>query len=94
MLADNARTESFPAAIEKTFDGKHPCSLCKQIAKGRQSEKQSDQQTDLKKLEFFNQPVVLIINPPNHFVLIGDRSVAMPVFTQAPPVPPPRSLPG
>lgn len=44
MLADNARTNSLPAAIGKTFDGKHPYALCKQIAKGRRSERKSDQQ--------------------------------------------------
>ncbi len=94
MLADNARTDSLPAAIEKTFDGKHPCALCKKIAKGRQSEKKSDQQNDLKRLEFFNQAVVFIIHAPDDFVLLGEHIAVMPALNQTPPVPPPRSLTG
>jgi hypothetical protein len=92
MLADNARTDSFPTAIEKTFDGKHPCSLCKQIAKGRHSQNKSDQQNDVKRLEFFNQLVVFIINPPDHFILCGENSTSLPELIHAPPVPPPRSI--
>src|SRR5258708_36952071 len=56
MLAENARTDSFQTALAKTFDGRHPCALCRQIAQGRQPEKKSDPQLDIKKLESFNQP--------------------------------------
>jgi hypothetical protein len=95
MLANNARTDSLPAAFEKTFDGKHPCALCKQIAQGRQDEKRSDAQLELKKLEFLHQRVALGIDSPSTFVLLGFRTDATaPLRTQSPPVPPPRSLPG
>ena len=91
MLADNARVTSFPAAIEKTFDGQHPCPLCKQIAQGRQCEKKSDVQTELKKLEFFHQSVVLLVNSPVHFVTLPEANATGPLLTQTPPVPPPRA---
>jgi hypothetical protein len=94
MLAENARTDSFQTALTKTFDGRHPCALCKQIAQGRQSEKKSDPQLDLKKLEFFSQPVVFIINSPTRFVLSGGRDSTAAQLPHSPPVPPPRSLPG
>jgi len=94
MLAENARTDSFQTALVKTFDGRHPCALCKQIAQGRQSEKKSDPQLNLKKLEFFSQPVVFIINSPTHFVLSGERDSTAALRPHAPPVPPPRSLAG
>ena len=35
MLADNLTTHSFGAALQRTFDGKHPCPLCKAIAEGK-----------------------------------------------------------
>jgi hypothetical protein len=33
MLAENLRTVLFADAVVRTFDGQHPCSLCKVIAK-------------------------------------------------------------
>jgi hypothetical protein len=91
MLADNSRTESLPAAIEKTFDGHHPCALCKQIASGRQSEKKSDAQLEMKKLEFLHQQSMVFVQSPSHFVLLGERDATGPLLAQTPPVPPPKS---
>lgn len=91
MLADHAQTDSFAVAVEKTFDGRHPCALCKQIDKGRKSERKSDQQNDLKKLEFFNERVVLVFSPPTDFVVLPDRSAFLRSLGHAPPVPPPRA---
>ncbi len=90
MFADNARCAPLSAAFEKTFDGKHPCPLCKKIAQGRQSEKKSDVQTELKKLEFFNQQLPFILTPSAHFILAGQRSAQAPSLSRTPPVPPPR----
>ena len=42
MLADNLHSSSLPEALVKTFDGKHPCRLCKTIAAGKKSEKKSE----------------------------------------------------
>jgi len=93
MLADNARVAPLSEAIEKTFDGKHPCELCKCIAKGRHSEKKSDTQVEVKKLEFLRQSVALVIASPTHFMLSGEREIFPSSLTQTPPVPPPRALP-
>jgi hypothetical protein len=92
MLANNARVAPLSAAIEKTFDGRHPCPLCRKIAQGRQSEKKSDVQTELKKLDFFNQQLAFILNPPSHFTLLGQRDAFAPALTRTPPVPPPRAF--
>ena len=94
MLAENARTDSFQTALEKTFDGRHPCPLCRQIAQGRQSEKKSELQSTLKKLEFFNQSVDFIINSPSRFILSAESESTAAMLPNSPPVPPPRSLPG
>ena len=93
MLADNARVASLTEALGKTFDGKHPCPICKKIAQGRQSEKKSDFQTELKKLDFFNQQPAFCFNPPGHFTLAGQSTALAPWLSRTPPVPPPRSLP-
>lgn len=93
MLVDNARVSTLSVALEKTLDGKHPCPICQQIAKGRQSEKKSDIQTELKKLDFFNQQPVFVFNPPLHFFLAGQSGAPAPSLSRTPPVPPPRILP-
>ncbi len=91
MLADNVCTNPLPAALEKTFDGNHPCALCKEIAKGRQGEKKTDAQLDLKKFEFVQQTVRLFIHAPENFRLTGEYLSTPQSLTFAPPVPPPRN---
>ena len=49
MLVDNLAIAPLSTAIQRTFDGKHPCALCKAVAEGRQSEKKSDSAFSLKK---------------------------------------------
>jgi hypothetical protein len=93
MLANNARTECLADAITKTFDGRHPCPMCRQIAESRQSEKKSDMQIETRKLEYPREVAVFIFTPPNHFFLLGERISSAPLLTEAPPTPPPREYP-
>ncbi len=92
MLTENAREATISEAFEKTFDGKHPCSLCKEIAKGQQSEKKSDQRSEIKRLDFVYQPSVLLIEPSSHLRLFDELRVIAGVREEAPPTRPPRSL--
>ena len=94
MLAHNAQAGGIQEAWQKTFDGNHPCALCKTIAKGQQTEKKSELQTNLKKLELFNETISIVLNPPAHFHCLSERDAAAPLRVQSPPVPPPRILPG
>jgi len=48
MVVQYSRNASFPEAISKALDGKHPCSLCWMIQKGRAAEKQANQKAKLK----------------------------------------------
>jgi hypothetical protein len=94
MLAENAGTGPLGEAIVKTFNGKHPCPLCKCIAQSRQSEKKADWQTSLKKFEFPSQSTVFFISAPVQFYLQGETVATAPLLAETPPVPPPRSLAG
>jgi len=95
MLADNLRDASLVEAVEKTFDGKHPCTLCKEISTGKKSEQKSEFQFSLKKLEFTAHVTAYYFSPPQNFHLTGERHVTLQPLTLAPPLPPPRSiLPG
>ncbi|MEW6302499.1 MAG: hypothetical protein AB1705_03455 [Verrucomicrobiota bacterium] len=52
-------------ALAKTFDGKHPCSLCKFVADGKQSEKQREAQKPVPKLDLLAAvPRVFLMHPP------------------------------
>lgn len=93
MLAKNARTEPLSEAISQTFDGHHPCPLCRQIAENRQREKKSDAQPELKRLEYSLDRIAFVICPPNHFYLQSESLSSAPLLTEQPPTPPPRAFP-
>ena len=38
MVVEFAQTDSLAVAVEKTFDGEHPCPMCQKIQRGREKE--------------------------------------------------------
>ncbi|HXT10316.1 MAG TPA: hypothetical protein VN873_02050 [Candidatus Angelobacter sp.] len=94
MLAENLHTSSFKQAIRSTFDGKHPCCLCKEIARDKQSEKKSDVQFDLKKLDLSLGNFEIVFRPPSASHELQAANESADSLTRAPSVPPPRQLPG
>jgi hypothetical protein len=52
MLADNLNRGSVCQAVSRTFDGKHPCPLCKAIAAGKKSDQKKPGSFTMQKLEF------------------------------------------
>jgi hypothetical protein len=44
MLLNYSRSGSVASAVEKTFDGRHPCPLCKAISKGEEGGKKQEYQ--------------------------------------------------
>ena len=63
MVVSYSSAAPLKEALQKTFDGKHPCSLCNEIAKGRQSEKQSIP-TAAKKFEFSYSATRFVFSAP------------------------------
>jgi hypothetical protein len=92
MLAENLRSDPLSQALTNTFDGKHPCPLCKMVAAGKDAEKKSDFTPQLKKLEFPPSPESLVLIAPArfHFLLQADSFAES--RTSPPLTPPPRSL--
>jgi hypothetical protein len=92
MFADNFCTHSVKEAMTETFDGKHPCCLCKVIAAGKQSEKKTEFSFQSQKLEFppANENFVLIA--PTQFQLLPQVNSAAKSFTQKPLLQPPRGF--
>ena len=92
MLVDNLATTSLSAALQRTFDGKHPCALCKAVAEGKKSEKKADTLLRLKKFEGLNASVAIAFPPPASFPQIAAPNASLESFSHAPPTPPPRAV--
>jgi hypothetical protein len=91
MLAENLRdSATFSEAVVKTFDGSRPCTLCLQISAGKKSEKKTEFQFGLKKLEFTIGQSTFLFCPPQAFRLGGAPPDELYGLTLAPPLPPPR----
>ncbi len=93
MVVSYSSAAPLKEAIAKTFDGKHPCSLCNEIAKGRQSEKQSVP-TAAKKFEFSYSATLFVFSAPSNYWQVEPPEAFGSPLARTPPVPPPRQLPG
>jgi hypothetical protein len=91
MLADNLRDANLTQAVQRTFDGKHPCTLCKQISAGKKAEKKSEF-SSVKKLEFVSSAEVRVYQPAQTFYLLPNHVDSFGELAHRPPSPPPRSL--
>jgi hypothetical protein len=94
MVVNYSHDGSFGEALEKTFDGKHPCTLCKAIAAGKKSEKQPESGPVAKKLEFSYSRTVFVFCPPTHFRELGRLDERTDPLNGPPPVPPPKFISG
>lgn len=92
MLAKNLQTESVGEAITKTFDGAHPCKMCKQISAGKKAEKKADLTLQIKKLEFVSIRPAWLILAPQDFHTVPEPALNFESISHRPSVPPPRPL--
>lgn len=89
MIRDYSSTGSVTVAVQKTFDGKHPCALCKKIAAERTHEEKAPVTVKAeKKAEVFVASESAIVPlpivrsfayPPHPFVNVPERFFAPPV---------------
>jgi len=91
MLANNLRTQSFSEAVSDTFDGEHPCCLCKAIKAGQKSEQKSTAVAPVLKMEFPPAAERMILISPASFELLPLQDSFADSFTAPPLLPPPRS---
>ena len=91
MLAANLRTGSFTAAVQKTFDGKHPCGLCKAIAAGKSAEPKQEFTGSLQKFEFPPVTEILVWVAPALFQFVPQENTFADPLAHPPPTPPPRA---
>ncbi len=51
MVVNYSHDAPFTEALSKTFDGQHPCKLCKLVQEGKAKEKKQDTQKPTKEVE-------------------------------------------
>ena len=56
MLVEYAHDSALVDAVSQTFDGEHPCGLCKQIAQEKKTEKKTEIAAFVSKLTLFYEP--------------------------------------
>ena len=93
MLANHLCDDSFAQAVSKTFDGLHPCCLCKAIAAAKKAGKKSEAVSPVLKMEGLPVagPLVLIAPAPQEPLPLTD--ILAESHVSKPPVPPPRTSP-
>ena len=94
MAVNYSQDGTVSEALAKTFDGRHPCALCKAIAAGKKSEKKSEFPVPGKKFEFSYSATVFVFSAPTHFWKAAGFEVGADSLSHAPPVPPPRIVLG
>jgi hypothetical protein len=91
MFVNFSQRESVIVALEKTFDGQHPCHLCKAVQEGKKSQKKQELQKVETKLDFFCIKQLLAIEPPPPFSCPTASLNSLAGRSEAPPKPPPRA---
>jgi hypothetical protein len=92
MLADNLCTQSVKEAVTETFDGNHPCPICKAIAAGKQSEKKTEFSFQSQKLEFPPLKDNFVLIASSQFNLLPMENFSAKSFAQKPLLQPPRGF--
>jgi hypothetical protein len=92
MVIRYAAESNLADAVQKTFDGQHPCPMCKAIQKGKAEDKSRDQKQQTPKVKFelvmATQAFVLPGSPD--FPRVISRTASAPFRCAGPPKPPPR----
>ena len=90
MTARYAQDSMLKVALAKTFDGQHPCEICKLVQQGKSTEqKQIILRTDFK-LDLFPAQIATLLYPPSGCVPPTSEPDSTRTRAESPPTPPPR----
>jgi hypothetical protein len=89
MIVNYSCQGSIKDAMCKTFDGRHPCPLCKLVRAGKAGEKKPDAQLNIKQIDLFAGQTASFAFPPraNSYFSVPHRVTSR---TDVPLLPPPR----
>lgn len=91
MVVTYSQDATFTEALEKTFDGEHPCRLCDFVQEGKKAEKQQEVVKVECEKKFFIESSFAIPDPPHDFMLIAATADSPRNRLHLPPTPPPRA---
>jgi hypothetical protein len=92
MLAQRVQTSSWSEAIRTTFDGQHPCTVCKLVVAGHQAEKQAPDKLAVDHFEIAALEGQGWLPAAPSVAPVTLRPLPVPPSRGfSPPVPPPRS---
>ena len=91
MLVEHSRGGPLLEAVKQTFDGAHPCSLCRQIEAGRKSEKQQEPAPLPVRIELFYQAPTGLVPLVRCVQVLVASAAEHAVRLWVPPLQPPRS---
>ena len=92
MLAGNLQSGSLHDAVTKTFDGQHPCCLCKAIAAAKKTEQKNQAVSQDLKLDFLLAQESLVLIAPSRLELFPRKDLSAESVSLKPLTPPPRSF--
>jgi hypothetical protein len=90
MILERTQTESLASAVQETFDGEHPCAMCKRITEGKQHERQEQKAPAKVKLDLVCERRIIAFEPPSQPVNFPSSPTDAMPRAERPPVPPPR----
>jgi len=92
MVIDFSKDAPLAAAIEKAFDGKHPCNLCHIVKRGKETEqKQNAIKPKLKPDSWLLARAVTFESPSPFVEHTAFAEFFLRPLKEPPPVPPPRA---
>jgi hypothetical protein len=91
MAVNFSQSAPISEALVKTFDGKHPCQLCKFVEQGKKTEKRQDFTKVSAKVDFFSEHQQFAFITPDIFHLRFFPAEQIPVRNSSPPSPPPKT---
>lgn len=96
MVVSYAKDSTISEALQKTFDGEHPCPLCKKIEAGVKTEQDKSKQSKTEKtakMELMavamSEVAIIPATPSQQEFVSSDHRAA--VREHSPQVPPPRA---
>jgi hypothetical protein len=91
MMIDYSKDAPLSVAVEKTFDGKHPCRLCKVVKHGKETEQKQDASKLKSKSDSWLLARALTFDSPRApHQPISFSEILFETRGETPPVPPPR----
>jgi hypothetical protein len=90
MIVCYSREAPLAEAIARTFDGNHPCALCKHVAAGRKSDKKQSAEVGAVKPDLICATGHISVLPRSRDFGFAKFLVTLVSYRDPPPIPPPR----